>query len=90
VSAPSHPSTDDAPRYWFRAKRYGWGWGVPLTWQGWVLLVAYLAVVLVPLFLGSVGVWVSLAAVVIATPLLMWVCTRKGEPPQWSWGGRHD
>jgi hypothetical protein len=24
------------PRYWFRAKRYGMGWGLPLAWQGWV------------------------------------------------------
>jgi hypothetical protein len=28
-------------RYWFPAKRYGWGWGLPVTWQGW--LVAFIA-----------------------------------------------
>ena len=26
-------------RYWFPAKRYGWGWGPPQTWQGWVVFV---------------------------------------------------
>jgi hypothetical protein len=31
--------------YWFPAKRYGWGWGVPLCWQGWAVLAAYLAVI---------------------------------------------
>ena len=25
-------------QYWFRAKRYGWGWGLPIAWQGWVVL----------------------------------------------------
>jgi len=20
--------------YWFPAKRYGWGWGIPNRWQG--------------------------------------------------------
>jgi len=25
---------DDRPRYWFAAKRYRWGWRVPLTWEG--------------------------------------------------------
>lgn len=30
------------PRYWFPAKRYGWGWGLPSTWEGWVVLVGYL------------------------------------------------
>lgn len=24
---------DQQPRYWFAAKRYGWGWGMPLTWE---------------------------------------------------------
>ena len=23
----------DTKNYWFRAQRYGWGWGLPLTWQ---------------------------------------------------------
>ena len=26
---------------WFPAKRYGWGWGLPLTWQGWMVVVLY-------------------------------------------------
>ena len=25
-------------KYWFPAKRYGWGWGPPNNWQGWVVL----------------------------------------------------
>jgi hypothetical protein len=27
---------------WFPAKRYGWGWGPPTTWQGWLLLALYI------------------------------------------------
>jgi hypothetical protein len=23
--------TMDEQKYWFRAKRYGWGWGLPIT-----------------------------------------------------------
>jgi hypothetical protein len=33
------------PRYWFRAKRYGLGWGSPLAWQGWVFFIAWLLIV---------------------------------------------
>lgn len=29
--------------YWFPAKRYGWGWGFPVTWQGWAVLAAFVA-----------------------------------------------
>jgi hypothetical protein len=31
----------DTKNYWFRAQRYGWGWGLPLTWQGWIIVIAY-------------------------------------------------
>jgi len=30
--------------FWFPAKRYGWGWGLPVAWQGWAVLIAYAAV----------------------------------------------
>ena len=73
---------DAAPRYWFPARQYGWGWGVPRTWQGWLVLISYLVVVLAPamLFEGeAVGV-ATLVAVLVASPLLIWVCFRKGEP----------
>ncbi len=29
---------------WFTAKRYGYGAGLPIAWQGWLLLAGYLAV----------------------------------------------
>jgi hypothetical protein len=29
-------------RYWFPAKHYGWGWGPPRTWQGWLVLATLL------------------------------------------------
>ncbi len=31
--------------YWFPVKRYGWGWGPPVCWQGWVVFLAYLALI---------------------------------------------
>jgi hypothetical protein len=35
----------DEQKYWFPAKRYGWGWGPPSSWQGWVVLVVYFALI---------------------------------------------
>ncbi len=75
-------------RYWFPAKRYGWGWGPPRSWQGWVVLVAYLALVLagIPLVqvpLGDVAYIVYLFAL---TAALVAVCWLTGEPPRWGWG----
>jgi hypothetical protein len=33
-------------RYWFRAKRYGLGWGLPCSWQGWAFFVVWLGALL--------------------------------------------
>jgi hypothetical protein len=78
------------PRYWFPAKRYGWGWGPPSTWQGWVVLVLFIVLLVAG---GSVfspakvpALYVAYMAVLSA--VMIGVCYLKGEPPKWRWGGR--
>lgn len=79
----------DASQYWFRAKRYGYGWGLPSAWQGWAVLTAFLVAVLGPLLLGDGnGGLMSLGAVLVGTPVLLIVCYRKGEPAKWRQGDR--
>ena len=76
-----------APEYWFPAKRYGWGWGPPRTWQGWLVI----AVFVILLALGAVALapmqqpvgFVAYAAILCAG--LIAVCYVKGEPPHWRW-----
>jgi hypothetical protein len=78
-------------RYWFPAKRYGWGWGLPSRWQGWAVLVGYGAVMtgagvagaLLEAPLGPVLAW---SLFVVSTVAFLAVCWRRGEPPQWRWG----
>ena len=38
-----HHFMDKGP--WFRAKRYGYGAGLPFKWQGWVLLLSHIAAI---------------------------------------------
>lgn len=80
----------EQPRYWFPAKRYGWGWGLPVTWQGWVVLAAYagLAVAGGLLWPPSREPGAFVALVVVLSTLLTIVCWVKGEPPRWRWGKR--
>jgi len=77
-------------KVWFPAKRYGWGWGVPATWQGWLVLLAYLAVIGGALhFLPpDRNQWAFATVAFLATAALLAVCWVKGEPPRWRWGGR--
>lgn len=77
-------------RHWFPAKRYGWGWGLPVTWQGWAVLVAFFvllaggAIFLLPS--PHPAMFVAYSAVLSA--VLIAVCWVKGEPPRWRWGNR--
>jgi hypothetical protein len=79
-------------KYWFPAKRRGWGWGFPSAWQGWVVLVAYLTLVFVgvPLFHRASGssLWLYLGYVAVLTVALVATCWLTGERPRWSWGDR--
>lgn len=75
-------------RYWFPAKRYGWGWGAPRTWQGWLVLATFLGLVIagaiiVPPTTSPIFYVVYIAVLVV---LLIGVCWLKGEPPRWRWG----
>ena len=77
-------------RYWFPVKRYGWGWGLPAKWQGWVVLCAYVALLVAGRFIfqpsqNKIG---FIAYTVVLTAVLCAVCYVKGEPPKWRWGGR--
>jgi hypothetical protein len=79
---------DQGPRYWFAAKRYGWGWGLPLTWEGWVVYIGWFAA-----FFGGIAALglrhlqaPHFAFVVAMVTLLVVVCYSKGEPPRWRSG----
>ncbi|WP_028314325.1 hypothetical protein [Desulfatibacillum aliphaticivorans] len=78
----------DEKDIWFPAKKYGWGWGIPLTWQGWAVMVGYMLLMTVgAVFLTRPPheIW-FLPFTVIATALLIFICWKKGEKPQWRWG----
>ena len=72
-------------RYWFRAKRYGWGWGLPLTWEGWLVYAAFIALIAVAGWLCPPGTWAACVAVLVV--VFTAVCWLTGEPSRWRWGG---
>jgi hypothetical protein len=84
--------------YWFKAKRYGWGWGLPRTWQGWVSFGVFIAVWLWALTLlvppvedteispGRAALFVLIMVMDVAG--LVYVSLKHGEPPKWRWGDK--
>lgn len=73
---------------WFPAKKYGWGWGFPITWQGWLFLLLWVLVLFAGIVflmdqMNSFAFW-SFNIVMVA--ILITVCWVKGEKPKWRWG----
>lgn len=85
------PRIDPSKAYWFPARRYGWGWGPPVTWQGWVVIAIWFAILAVGLIVllsrRETLPW-SLLYVVLMSVVLTLICYWKGEPPSWRWGDR--
>jgi len=77
-------------RYWFPAKTYGWGWGLPSVWQGWVTLVLYLSLITLSVYFfpPEEQLVLFLFSVILLSVLLIVICWVKGEPPKWRWGKR--
>lgn len=73
-------------QYWFPAKRYGWGWGAPCAWQGWVVFAIWLGVAITGAILLAKQIGVFIGFMVVMSAIMLGVCWAKGEPPRWRWG----
>jgi hypothetical protein len=66
---------------WFAPKRYGYGAGLPIAWQGWALLAGYIVVMLDPTPLLEwdpiLGTGIAAAVWIVATALVLVVAKRK-------------
>jgi uncharacterized membrane protein len=73
-------------KYWFPAKKYGWGRGLPCCWQGWMLMAIWLACLIAgtTLLVRSITLFV-VYTIVLGIGLFIIVFI-KGERPGWRWG----
>ena len=78
--------SDDGPE-WFAPKRYGYGSGMPIAWQGWAVTVAYIAIVLIAIRFVPSRPIIILAVIVPATATLMVITARTTRGGwRWRWG----
>lgn len=82
---------DNPNQFWFKRKLYGWGW-TPATWQGWMIMGAYLLLVicLALAYEGTVATRESefslVFLVIFLTILFIRICIKTGEKPTWQRG----
>jgi hypothetical protein len=85
------PQTPTGRKIWFPAKKYGYGWGFPNCWQGWVFLISWLIALEASAYFLLVR-WHHLTLFLVAEPILIVilivVCLLKGEKPGWRWGDK--
>lgn len=88
------PYAKDNPKnLWFKRKLYGWGW-TPVTWQGWLATVVYVA--LVAAFALTIDensppqevAFTFLLPAVLLTATFIRIAYKTGEAPRWQWGAK--
>ncbi len=76
----------DGPE-WFAPRRYGYGTGLPISWQGWALTLGFVAAVLgVSLkFATNPLVMIAIMVPLVTTFLVICAKTTRGGW-RWRWG----
>ncbi len=86
--------SDNPNNYWFKRRRYGWGW-FPVTWQGWLCLLIFIAVIALDVIFVAPRErhapldWrlpVFIAILVANVIGLFYVCAHHGPKPRWRFG----
>jgi len=76
----------DGPE-WFAPKRYGLGSGLPISWQGWLVLLIYIGTIIGAYFLFGEKNPAAIAVLIIATAVLLLVASRTTRGGwRWRWG----
>ena len=78
--------SDDGPE-WFAPKRYGYGASLPISWQGWVVTVVFIALVAGIAFFFGDRPLVAIALLVPPSLLLILITARTTRGGwRWRWG----
>lgn len=76
---------------WFAPKNYGYGAGLPIAWQGWVLVGGYIAIMAISAFViefyQDEGAAFGIPAMIVSTLVFVaLVATKTRGGMRWRWG----
>ena len=75
---------------WFESKRYGFGAGLPIAWQGWALTLGYVvAVIGSAVLLAERSPWAFGSIIFTSTVIFLVIAARTTRGGwRWRWGGK--
>lgn len=73
---------DAGKKAWFCVKRQGYGIGLPVAWERWLVLALYLASVVVSAVL--ISELASLAVLIVLTPVVLLIAYVRSDD-EWRW-----
>lgn len=72
---------------WFASKRYGYGAGLPISWQGWAVTIGFIALVAAIAFFVGDRPLVIIALLVPLSLVLILITARTTRGGwRWRWG----
>jgi len=79
------------PGDWFAPKSYGYGAGLPIAWQGWVLLAAFILLFTGLALLASTGAFAEAAVAIVlmtfGTIVFATIANKRTRGGwRWRWG----
>lgn len=76
-------------KLWFKRKLYGWGW-TPATWQGWVVILVGIAILLAGIYVGDTddAPGAAFLGLLLMIAWILFFGYWKGEKPRWQWGDK--
>ena len=78
---------NDGGPEWFAPKRFGYGSGLPISWQGWAITIGFLAISIALALLFATRPLLFIAAVIpIAATLLVITAKTNRGGWRWRWG----
>ncbi|MCA9379785.1 hypothetical protein KC675_01250 [Candidatus Dojkabacteria bacterium] len=80
-------------KFWFKRKRYGYGW-VPSSKEGWFVLIVYVVLLslIVVYFSDKIEserfnyMFIQDFLIITMTILLLFISKKKGPSSKWRWG----
>ncbi|MEO8547670.1 MAG: hypothetical protein ABI422_04810 [Sphingomicrobium sp.] len=73
----------DGPE-WFAPKRYGYGAGMPIAWQGWALTIGFILLIILAARLLPFS-WIGYFSIVVTLALLFTLIAARTTRGGWRW-----